>query len=126
MDRQYRPVEMVLYHRQIDHDKSHQIAVVDHDRSEFSQELREKVLASGYFRLTGYGHSFDEAYRLLERDDADLILEIPDRFEAELTTVGVEKVFVVVNAINGVKGILGSSYVNTILSDFSHEKAALG
>src|SRR5688500_13569334 len=61
--------------------KNINIALVDHDHTPYSRQLISNVLGSGYFKLTGYAPSFTEAYRLLEDDKADLILEIPASFE---------------------------------------------
>ena len=60
------------------------LSVVDHDHSSFSQKLISKITSSGYFRLQGYNASFKDAFRLIESDKADLILEIPEGFERNL------------------------------------------
>lgn len=95
------------------------LAVVDHDKSSYSQKLIAKVVASGYFRLTGYNHSFKEAFGLIESDDADLILEIPQDFERNLIREDKQKLFVAVNAINGTKANLGGAYLGSIIADFN-------
>ncbi|KAA0992356.1 ABC transporter permease [Dyadobacter aurulentus] len=95
------------------------LAVVDNDRSPYSQKLISKVIASGYFRLQGYNRSFNEAFRLIESDEADLILEIPHGFEKNLIREDKQKLFVAVNAINGTKANLGGSYLNTIIGNFN-------
>lgn len=99
--------------------KNINIAVVDHDHSGYAADLIAKITASGYFRLLDYSDSFESAYRQMEADEADLILEIPQDFEKELVITGHQKVFIAVNAINGVKGSLGSNYLNNIISDFN-------
>ena len=95
------------------------LSVVDHDKSPYSQKLISKILASGYFRLTGYNASFKEAFGLIESDKADLILEIPHDFERNLIREDHEKLFVAVNAINGTKASLGGSYLGSIIGDFN-------
>ncbi len=95
------------------------LAVVDHDKSPYSQKLISKIVASGYFRLTGYNTSFREAFGLIESDKADLILEIPHDFERNLIREDHEKLFVAVNAINGTKASLGGSYLGSIIGDFN-------
>ena len=86
------------------------LSVVDHDHSSFSQKLISKITASGYFRLQGYNASFKDAFRLIESDKADLILEIPEGFERNLVREIGQKVFIAVNAINGTKAGLGGAY----------------
>lgn len=95
------------------------LSVVDHDKSPYSQNLIAKIVASGYFRLTGYNASFKEAFGLIESDKADLILEIPHDFERNLIREDHEKLFVAVNAINGTKASLGGSYLGSIIGDFN-------
>lgn len=95
------------------------LSVVDHDKSPYSQKLISKIVASGYFRLTGYNASFKEAFGLIESDKADLILEIPLDFERNLIREDHEKLFVAVNAINGTKASLGGSYLGSIIGDFN-------
>lgn len=101
--------------------KNINIAIVDHDRSIYSQKLASKITASGYFQLTQYGNSFQEAFRQIEKDKADLILEIPQDFEKNLTRQGGEKLFIAANAINGVKAGLGGSYLGQIITDFNQD-----
>ncbi|MGN6539677.1 MAG: ABC transporter permease [Ginsengibacter sp.] len=97
------------------------LSVVDHDHSSFSQKLISKITASGYFRLQGYNASFKDAFRLIESDKADLILEIPEGFERNLVRQNAQKVFIAVNAINGTKAGLGGAYLTQIIGNFNNE-----
>jgi len=97
------------------------LSVVDHDHSSFSQKLISKITASGYFRLQGYDASFKEAFRSIESDKADLILEIPEGFERNLVRQNAQKVFIAVNAINGTKAGLGGAYLTQIIGNFNNE-----
>jgi ABC-2 type transport system permease protein len=97
------------------------IAVVDHDHSDYSRQMISKITASGYFRLTGYENSYKDAFRLIEQDRADLLLEIPAGFEKNLVKEGRQVLYIAVNAINGTKAGLGGSYLNTIIKDYNAE-----
>ena len=97
------------------------IAVVDHDHSVFSQQLIRKIIASGYFRLQGKDDNYKSSFRHIELDQADLILELPHDFEKSLMLQNRSKVFIAINAINGVKANLGGQYLTTILSNYSKE-----
>lgn len=99
--------------------KNINISVVDHDRSALSNQLIQKVLASGYFQLSDYNDSYQESIEDIEANRSDLILEIPLNFEQNLYRDGQEKLFVAANAINGVKAGLGGSYMARIISDFN-------
>jgi ABC-2 type transport system permease protein len=99
--------------------KNINIAVVDHDHSTYSQRLISSITASGYFRLTDYGNSFQEAFSQIEKDKADLILEIPSGFEKNMVRENSQKLFIAVNAINGTKANLGGAYLAQIITQFN-------
>ena len=99
--------------------KNINISIVDNDQSAYSKELTSKILASGYFQLAGYTHSYKEAFKQIESNESDLILEIPQNFEQNISRNGFEKLFIAVNAINGTKASLGGSYLSSIIADFN-------
>jgi ABC-2 type transport system permease protein len=101
--------------------KNIKLAVVNHDHSEYSRQLINKITASGYFILTDYSGSYDNAMRQIEHDKADLVLEIPAFFEKDLVKEDKSKLFLAVNAINGVKAGLGSAYLRSIIQDYNKE-----
>lgn len=99
--------------------KNINIAIVDHDHSETSQKLSNKILSSGYFKLADYTDFNSKAKKLIESDKADLILEIPQDFGRELITEGNKKIGIMVNAINGVKASIGFAYLSGIIADYN-------
>ena len=101
--------------------KNISLAVVDHDHSQYSQQLVSKIISSGYFKLYNYSPSFKEAYKLIERDKADIVIEIPAEFEKNIVKENQQKIFLAVNAINGVKALVGSGYLGNIVSDFNSQ-----
>jgi ABC-2 type transport system permease protein len=101
--------------------KNIKLAVVDHDHSEYSRHLVNKITSSGYFILSSYDGSFKDAMTTIEHDKADLVLEIPASFEKDLVKESESKLFMAVNAINGVKAGLGSSYLRSIIQDYNRE-----
>lgn len=98
------------------------LSIVDNDHSVLSQQLKEKVLSSGYFNLVDVSAEYDEALTSIESNKADIILEIPSRFEERLGREGGAEVLIAANAVNGTKGGMGSSYLSSILMDFNQEK----
>lgn len=95
------------------------ISVVDHDHSTYSQKLISTITSSGYFKLAGYTPSYPDAIQLVESDKADLVLEIPAGFEKNLVRENEQKLFIAINAINGVKAGLGGAYLNKIIANFN-------
>ena len=98
------------------------LSMVDHDHSITSTQLMNKVLSSGYFQLTDYSDQHEQAMTSVEQNEADLILEIPARFEKDLGKDGAAEVMISANAVNGTKGGLGVSYLASIVQDFNREK----
>lgn len=101
--------------------KNIQLSVVDHDHSQYSRQLTNKITASGYFQLQDYSDSYTKAMHLVEKDEADLVLEIPADFEKKLVKENESTVFMAVNAINGVKANLGAAYLRSIVQDYNRE-----
>ena len=73
--------------------KNINLSIVDHDHSTYAQKLISKITASGYFRLHSYDPSYAEALKGIEKDQSDLILEIPYGFERNLLRENEQKVF---------------------------------
>lgn len=99
--------------------KNINISIIDNDQSNYSRKLTSKILASKYFQLVGYHHTFGESLKEIETDQADLVLEIPQNFEADLSRNRFEELFIAVNAINGTKAMLGGAYLSSIIGDFN-------
>jgi ABC-2 type transport system permease protein len=101
--------------------KNIRLTVVDHDHSDYSRQFVNKITASGYFILNDYTASYLSAMTQVERDKADLVLEIPASFEKDLVNEDQAKVFIAINAINGVKANLGGAYLRSIIQDYNQE-----
>ncbi|MGE5383540.1 MAG: ABC transporter permease [Omnitrophica WOR_2 bacterium] len=99
--------------------KNINLVVVDHDHSTWSHQLVSSITSSGYFRLISYNESFKNSMKFIESDDADLILEIPDGFERNIVRESNAQLFIAVNAINGSKANIGSSYLVRIVKEFN-------
>lgn len=100
--------------------KNIKLAVVDHDHSEYARKLISKVTASGYFKLEHYTTAYNIAEKEVERDKADIILEIPSHFEKDMVREKETSLFLAVNAIDGVKAGLGASYLQRIIQDYTN------
>jgi ABC-2 type transport system permease protein len=60
--------------------KNLNVHFVDHDGSQFSNILRGKIEASPYFTIMSADPSVESANMNLERDQTDLVIEVPVRF----------------------------------------------
>ncbi len=101
--------------------KNINISIVDHDRSDFSRELMNKIGSSGYFQFVDYTHDYRLAFEDIESDEADVVLEIPDNFEKELIRENHGSLFIAVNAINGMKASVGGAYLGRIIGEFNQD-----
>ena len=101
--------------------KNINLSVVDNNHSTYSGRLIQKVTSSGYFRLTDVSQSNNQALNSIEQDKADIILEIPPRFEKDLINNKTTNVLISANTVNGTKGGLGSAYLMGIVNDFAAE-----
>ena len=101
--------------------KNIKLAVTDQDHSEYARQLINKITASGYFELTQYTSSYTEALQQIEKDKADLVLQIPEKFEKTLVKENEASLFMAVNAINGVKANLGGAYLRSIIQDYNRQ-----
>ncbi len=101
--------------------KNIKLAIVDHDHSEYSRQLINKITSSGYFILTDYTSSYEHSLEKIESDKSDLILQVPDHFEKDLVKEDEAKLFMAINAINGVKANLGGAYLRSIIQDYNKQ-----
>ena len=99
--------------------KNINVAVIDHDHSSYSKQLIQKLEYSNYFKLVGYSNSYKESLWQIEQEEADLIIEIPQKFEANLVRESEASIFMAVNAVDGVKGNLGAAYAAGIIREFN-------
>ena len=91
--------------------KNVRVAYIDHDHSSYSHQLRNRIAASGYFKMSGNPGSFREGLELVERGSADLLLEIPAGFERNLVRDRRQQLNLSVDAINGTKASIGAAYL---------------
>ena len=82
-----------------------------------------KAIADRYLHLESAAESYGAAMHRIERGSADLILEIPEHFERDITRDGMAPVMISANAVNGMKGSLGSIYASSVAMDFATEIA---
>jgi ABC-2 type transport system permease protein len=113
-------IQLIVLPWAADYEVRHiKLAVVDQDHSEYSRQLINKITASGYFNLEANTASYDQALQQIENDKADLVLQIPVHFEKDLVKENEAKLFMAINAINGVKASLGGAYLRTIIQDYN-------
>lgn len=101
--------------------KNINISVIDYDKSSTSRLLINKISGSGYFKISSNENSFKKALKIIESDNADMIIEIPANFEKKLWRESNQKLLVAINSINGIKANLGGFYILNIINEFNNE-----
>ncbi|HBL33208.1 MAG TPA: ABC transporter permease [Porphyromonadaceae bacterium] len=101
--------------------KNISLCVVDGDHSSLSQKLTAKVLSSGYFRLAGYELNYDKGLACLDNSRASLILEIPRNFEKDFINNRPVNLLLTIDAVDGQKAGLGTSYLSQIINNYSRQ-----
>jgi len=101
--------------------KNINLNLVDNDKSPLSNQLIKKIESSGYFIITGFENSYKAAIKNVDDNKADIVLEIPQNFEKRLISENKTDLLISANTVNGMRGGLGSSYLNSIISDFNME-----
>lgn len=99
------------------------LGIVDNDKSPYSRRLIEKTISSGFFQLTDYSDTYQEAFDAIEKNRADIILEIPRYFESDFIKEQPVNLMLTINAVNGQKAALGSSYITQIINDYNKDIA---
>jgi ABC-2 type transport system permease protein len=101
--------------------KNINLVVLDHDHSTYSRKLIDRMTASGYFRLVEYASDGAAAQAALDASRADLVVEIPDRFERDLVREDEAKIHLRADAVNGVKAGLAMNYSGQIIAAVNQE-----
>ncbi|MDD3321006.1 MAG: ABC transporter permease [Paludibacter sp.] len=99
--------------------KNLNLSVVDNDHSTYSQQLIQKITASNYFNLTNVSENYEQAMVSIEKQQSDIILVIPPHFEKNIVNRQGGKVMISANAVNGMKGSIGMTYLNSIIGSFN-------
>jgi ABC-2 type transport system permease protein len=95
----------------------------DFDKSTFSQRLKNSFIQTDHFVRVGESTDRKLAETVLEQNDADLICEIPVDFEKDLQKYGHAKLFLKINAIDGMKAGVGINYSQSTIQNFTTDIA---
>jgi len=100
--------------------KNIRLVVVDNDHSVYSKRFIEKIGSSKYYQIVASESSYNDAMsNQIERGNADAILEIPQHFERDLVKQKMSTILISANAVDGMKGLMGTAYLASVAMDFS-------
>ena len=104
--------------------KNINLGIIDNDKSNASRFLTEKIISSGNFKLYGVYTTYNEALEQVEKENIDIILEIPQAFEQKLIREQETRLMVSANAINIMKGGMGGAYLQNIIANYNQSLQA--
>ncbi|MBE0638336.1 MAG: ABC transporter permease [Bacteroidales bacterium] len=110
---------LILAHAATYDMKSIRTFIIDLDQSPSSRELVSKFNGSTFYKMVGYSFNYSQGEQALERDVADLIIQIPPDFEKDIVNEKEAAVNLVINAINGSSASLINAYTISIIRDFN-------
>lgn len=94
------------------------VTVIDNDATTTSQRLISKIKGSNYFILQNVVNDYDAAITDIESSKSDIILAIPSDFEKNIFTNRGTDIQISANSVNGIKGGIGSGYMNSIINEY--------
>lgn len=101
--------------------KDIKMTVIDRDMSSTSRALINKFQSSNYFKIDRLTFSESDAEDMLKANKEDIYIEIPVNFEKDLIKQQVNKLRMVINAIDGSKAAMSLAYSNFIINDFNQD-----
>lgn len=113
-------VQLLLLSFAVDYEiKNIKLIFVDQDHSHFSALLQSQFTGSDYFIISGQTGQTQEAKNAIERGTCDLVVIVPPGFEQNLFRGGRADVQLIMNAIDGTKAGLSSSYATGIIRNYT-------
>lgn len=101
--------------------KNIDMVVVDQDYSESSRRLVSGFTGSSFFTMKGNAHNYEEAEKMIIRDEADVILLFNNDFEKRLINEKSTDVQLIINAINSTEASLIHAYSSQIIAGYNQQ-----
>ncbi len=105
--------------------KNIDLAIVDHDQSYLSAELKSHFSASPFYTIVANEVSVSKSLDMVHADKADAILVIANGFEKEFLRGQQTELQLLINAIDGSAAGLMNSYTGQIIQSFLQEQMAI-
>jgi ABC-2 type transport system permease protein len=115
-------VQLLILSNAADYEtKNISLQVIDRDLSQTSMQLVNKFRASGFFNVNYTSFDDQPALDNLRKDKVDLVLTIPPHFEKDLVKNEQPDIQMMVNAINGAKAGIVSTYAGSTIRSFNDD-----
>jgi ABC-2 type transport system permease protein len=110
---------LILVHATTFEIKGVKLCMVDYDRSNTSQRLIHQLEGSSFFKVAALTFSINEAYSLIAKNKADMIVVIPAKFGNKLVSENQATIQFMPNAINSNFATLAFSYASNVVATFN-------
>ncbi len=97
------------------------VAIVDFDHSSTSHRIASHIQASEYLTLAKTTTEYPLAFYDLEQGMVDIIIQIPARFEQDITSSTPQRISISANAVNATKSGIGMQYVTQTIAKTLNE-----
>lgn len=97
------------------------LVIIDYDQSTASHNLTRKFEGSKFFQINTHSFDYQNSVKLLNRNKADMILEIPNKFEATLRRENSATIHMTFDAINGTAAEIAAGYAQNIILDYNQQ-----
>jgi len=115
-------VQLLLFGFVITNDlKDVKMAVVDHSKDSYTNEIINKITSSGYFKLTDNLESIDQVEGVFRKGDVKLALVFEPDFATKLTKESKAKVQILTDASDPNMANLSVNYLQGILQNYNLE-----
>ncbi|HEY5686861.1 MAG TPA: ABC transporter permease [Yeosuana sp.] len=101
--------------------KNIKFSYIDNDHTSYSRKLISKFDASKYFHVITDFPNENTANSAMLQGDIDVILEIPQHFERDLTKDKFTNLSITINAIDGASAGVESVYINQIIQSYNKQ-----
>jgi ABC-2 type transport system permease protein len=101
--------------------KNINLFLIDKDQSSLSRQLVSKFTSSDYFNIVNASFNTREGDSQMMKRKADMILEIPTKFEYNLISGEKSPVSLKIDAVNGMKAGIANAYSSMIINAFNSD-----
>lgn len=103
--------------------KDAKIAILDNSKDQTTAKLTNKILSSGYFKLTAYLNSASEIEKAFQSGKVQEVIIFADRFDENLIKSGKATLQIINDASDPNSASMLTAYTTSIVQDFNRELA---
>ncbi|HPM76759.1 MAG TPA: ABC transporter permease [bacterium] len=100
------------------------LAVADEDQTSYSRALIERFTSSGYFKIVRTVDHPQQLPALLDREQAQIALAIPEGFAKNMERYAGDKIQVMFDGSESNSATIASGYVDAILASFNMDRVS--